>query len=90
MAIWSRCSGSYTISKTSGFSLRRYLDAVYDEVTIHSYTQDHDEDLVKVDFEFSFSLDGLAAAELIDQLVTAIIKSPGYVWSQIDSEIRFT
>ena len=93
MSIWSSCSGSYTIPKYSGFSLQKYIESIYDEVVWRKITQEESEchsNTIEVDFEFVFSLDGIAAAELIDCLVKKITSLPGYVWSNIHSEIRFT
>lgn len=91
MAIWSNCNGTFTIPKDSGFSLRKHVESLYDEVSWNSLEQSScGKDLIQVWFDFSFSLDGMSAAKLIDQLVKTVCALPGYKHSQIQSEIRFT
>jgi hypothetical protein len=56
----------------------------------YSQVDDDAHNCVTVKFDFSFSLDGMAAAELIQLIVDKISSTPGYVYSQIESEIRFS
>ncbi len=91
MAIWSKCSGTYTIEYNSKFSLRKFVAALYDEVSWQYITQETTSaGTLKVNFEFVFALDGLEAAKLVDCLVAKLIAAPGYRSSNIKAEIRFT
>jgi hypothetical protein len=92
MAIWSRCFGSFTINKSSGFSLRKHVAVLYDEVTWLTLTQNPrcaQGDRLTIEFDFEFSLDGMGAAELVSVLVRDITNTPGYSGGVINSEIRF-
>lgn len=92
MSIWSRCYGSYVVPKTSGFSLKKFVESIYDEIVWNELTQQDSGkgNLIMVKFDFRFSLDGVPAAELIEKVVQEILSVPEYLYSQIDSEIRFT
>jgi hypothetical protein len=78
------------LPKTSGFSLQKYVEAQYDEVVFQRLEQSERDGDVLIKFDFAFSLEGMGAAKLIEGLANRLIAVPGYKWSQIDSEIRFT
>lgn len=94
MSIWSRAHGAILIPRESKFSVRRAWKELYDEVTFHKVDQIsqviHGVPYVKIEFDLQFSLDGLAAARLVQQFCDELIAVPGYAWSQIETEIRFT
>lgn len=94
MSIWSRAYGAILIPRDSKFSVRRAWQALYDEVTFHKVDQIsqviNGVPYVKIEFDLQFSLDGMSAARLVQQFCDELITIPGYSWSQIETEIRFT
>ena len=94
MSVWSRVYGAMLIPRESKFSVRRAWQALYDEVTFHKVEQvsQHVNGVpyVKIEFDLQISLDGLSAARVVQQFCDELSAIPGYLWSQIETEIRFT
>ena len=65
MGIWSTICGSYSIKKSNKFSLRKYVFDLYDESHV-SYDQKDSGENLNVTFQIRFSLDGMAAAKLVE------------------------
>ena len=62
---------------------------MYDELT-YSENVEHTPSGTKTTFRVSFSLDGLAAAGVVNDFIKSMTANKGYMWSQIDANIRFT
>ena len=89
MSVWSSCSGYMVIQKDSGFSLRKYVKGLYDECTINSYEQRTTDHGIYITFSMTFSLSGLAAAKMIQEMVDYIRGLNKNNWIDIEANIRF-
>ena len=89
MSIWSEVEGTVMMAKDSHFSVRKAWQSLYDEL---SYSEDveHSPHGTKTMFRVAVSLDGMAAASVVDEFVNALEGNKGYLWSQIHADIRFT
>lgn len=89
MSIWSECSGIVVMSKDSHFSVAKAWRDLYDELICKANVE-HKDDKAITTFRVAMSLDGLTAASVVDQFVSAMSENKGYVYSQIEANIRFT
>lgn len=89
MSMWSKCYGVVVLNKGNRLSIRKYIEATYDEVVVSCKTE-HQGDKEKITFSFSISLEGRAASEAISKFVETITANKHHVWSEIHSDIRWT
>mgnify|MGYP003501910762 CR=1 FL=1 len=89
MSMWSQCHGVVVLNKGSRLSIRKCIEAIYDEVVVSCKTE-HEGEKEKTTFSFSISLEGLAAAEAISKFVEIVSSNNHYVWSEIHSDIQWT
>jgi len=66
MAVSSTASGTVWIDKHSGYSLKKGLRALYDEVTFHCDRVAEGEKRLRIDFRVSVTLDGSAAVKFFE------------------------
>lgn len=89
MSICSEVEGTVMMANDSHFSVRKAWQSLYDEL---SYSEDveHCPHGTKTKFRVAVSLDGMAAASVVDEFVEALEGNKGCLWSQIHANIRFT
>lgn len=89
MSIWCECEGAVVMKQGSRFSIRKAWESIYDELS-YSEKVEHESDIVKTTFRVAFSLEGVPAAQCVDQFVQLVTRNKFYAWSQITANIRFT
>ena len=87
MGIWSTIDGSYSIKKSNKFSLRKYVFDLYDESHV-SYDQKDSGENLNVTFQIRFSLDGMAAAKLVETVDSKLSEVSNY--REITATIRYS
>lgn len=94
MSIWSVVEGVILIPRDSKFSARKSWEELYDEIVFSNFVQDSSEyggiPYVRISFKIAINLDGLAAARVVQEFCDKVTAIPGYRYSQITAEIRFT
>lgn len=91
MTTWSRCHGAVLVPKASGFNLRNFVEQAHSDVTWRHYAQStHNSQTLHVEFDFLFNLGGMPAAEFVEHVDNVLTSLPGYTWSRVECEIRFT
>ncbi len=84
MSIWSECEGVLRVPIESHFSVRKALENLYDEGRITTSQRQN-----TVFFNYTFSLEGKAAANLIQQLIDHIKTYKNVEIVQLTSMIRW-
>lgn len=89
MSIWSECSGTVVMTIDSHFSVAKAWKDLHDELICKADVEHKDGKAITT-FRVAMSLDGLSAANVVDQFVSTMSENKGYVYSQIEANIRFT